>query len=283
MKKSWAEYTYPYSPSKDLSKRGSIVPESYYFSEGRLIFNGDSADFVSCQFEIGYMEDSSAWTIVYVPAIEENTNILRELDSRIVYAEKELIGVEKIHSGTINVSNLRFAEMHGSTAFGGAAKVVFSVGRYQITISNQETDDGTRNRAYFYLTGLPLSSNYARDQTALLFDMIKTSKTENDAALDAVIRYTFDNRNTVFDEVRSEALEEAKKAKTKVLSDTFSKEVPIRVSSQNITVGLQWHNNAEDITYPSQPASVLTNSFKLIGLSKGVAQINQGKSEMIST
>ena len=246
-------YKYAPSPSAILRARGTIVENSYYFAHnGELVLKDGST--VACDFEVGYMQDASAWAVVYITFPQDMS--LRErnrLEKRISACGESLTGTEDVWGRTVKSTLLQRVNLTSSVANNGT-RVVFLVENYEISFEEQP-ESGNR---LFDLVNLSVHFSYS-PSFSTQYDRADAAEQGFLAGVDAAVKKAREvSPEKSLEEVHALALRAAENARKASTGDGFLKWwfIPIKIGKDDFA-RLYWRKNPKELTFSMEPISRL--------------------------
>lgn len=248
-------HKYAPSPSEVLRSKGIVVENSYFFVQnGELVLKDGRK--VSCDFEVGYMQDASAWAVVYITYPEDIPQADRhDLPSSWLSRGQELIGIENVWGRTVKVSLIHWISATGSGIMEeDGIRAIFMVSRYEI---GYQTSPISAYRI-FSLVNLPVHFSYS-PQFSTQFDLRDAENKAYTAGVNAAIAATLEPAlGKSRDKMHTYALEQAELARKTALEGLLRRKyVPIKVNGAELAQFF-WQKKPEDIGYPLEPMCVLS-------------------------
>ncbi len=246
-------FKYAPSPSAILRSKGTVVEDSYHFVQnGELVLTDGRK--VPCDFEVGYMQDASAWAVVYV-AFPEDTPLhdRDDLENRVSRCSDELTGIESIWGRTVKVKPLLRNYLTSPPGMPEGVRVVFLVERYEISFAEQSA---STNR-FFDLVNLPVHFSHS-PRLSVEFDRADAAERAFSVGVDAAINAALEaSAEKTPDEIRELALKMAETAKKDAVHGYLKQWfIPIKIED-DVFARLFWKRDSGEIGYPLEPMSFL--------------------------
>ncbi|MCI0709756.1 MAG: hypothetical protein L0154_06290 [Chloroflexi bacterium] len=248
------------SPSAYLRQKGNIVDESYHLAEGHIIFSDTEIPSLECKFEVAYMQNATAWAVVYIEFTESiDEHVRHEIPNLVKQHKIEVIeGREDIWGRIIRIEIRSYATITRSLSSldeGTGLRLLFRARRYEV-IFDKEPETGWR---YFYIANLPMHRIYKPDYS-LQVDRRDFQEEKSRHILKGIIDFLIDEPH----EMDGEALKQVAHEKVHQLqleypgNDEVFRRKHISLYLNNDEIGrLYWNQSQKNRSYPLEPLTRL--------------------------